>query len=603
MFQTFDVKSDPSNGAPRTAALRAKLKELGVDGFLVPHADEHQNEYVPERAERLAWLTGFTGSAGSAIVLAERAVVFVDGRYTLQVRDQVDLDVYEPVAVMETSVTAWIKANLSAGTSLAYDPWLHTESEVKDLSKAAEDAGARLLPLAENPIDAVWDDQPAAPSASIVPHPEEFAGRSSADKRADLAETLSKAKQDAAVITAPDSIAWLLNIRGGDVGHTPLPLSFALLKADGHVDLFVDPRKVDDALERHLGNAVTRYDQSEFLPRLGDLKGKRVRFDAKTGAAAIAARLREAGAEIADGRDPVVLPKACKNAAELAGARSAHVRDGAAIAKFLHWLSVEAPAGKVDEIAAAKQLEAFRTETGMLKEISFDTISGSGPNGAIVHYRVNESTNRALRLGELYLVDSGAQYLDGTTDITRTVAIGSPTEEMKDRFTRVLKGMIALTLARFPKDTRGVQLDALARAALWRAGLDYDHGTGHGVGSYLGVHEGPQNISKALRDEPLKPGMILSNEPGYYKTGAYGIRIENLVAVTEPAEIAGGERPMMSFETLTLAPIDRTLIKPDLLEAEELAWLNAYHATVRAALAPQLEGAAKDWLEAATEPV
>lgn len=587
----------------RLSALRRKIAELDLDGFVVPHADAHQNEFLPPDAERLAWLTGFTGSAGTAVVLAERAAIFVDGRYTLQVRDQVDGDLYEFHHLVEAPVTDWLVDALSAGKRLGIDPWLHTQAGVQRLRRSLDAVGAELVLVENNPLDAVWHDQPAPPSAPAIPHAARFAGRSSTEKRASLGEALAREGLDAAILTQPDSIAWLLNIRGSDVDHTPLALSFAILSAEGSVDWFLAAEKRSDALVAHLGDGVEMHDPEAFAAALDDLDGRRVLAAPDSAAAWIFARLEQAGAVVLRGDDPVSLSKAVKNETELAGTRAAHLRDGAALSRFLHWLSEAAPAGAVDEMSAASKLAEFRAPGEYFRDLSFGTISGSGPNGAIVHYRVTAETNRALAPGELYLVDSGAQYLDGTTDVTRTVAIGVPSDEMRDRFTRVLKGHIAIATARFPVGTSGAQLDSFARHALWQAGLDFDHGTGHGVGSYLGVHEGPQRIAKTGSSVPLQPGMIVSNEPGYYKEAAFGIRIENLVAVTPPGEIPGGERPMLGFETLTLAPIDRNLIDSNLLNADERSWMDAYHARVAAEIGPLLEGAAKDWLIEVTAPL
>ncbi|KZD11923.1 aminopeptidase P family protein [Oceanibaculum pacificum] len=591
--------------AARLAALRAELKRRGVDGFIVPRADEHQGEYVPARAERLNWLTGFTGSAGQAVALLEKAAIFIDGRYTLQVETQVDGALYERRHLIDQPASEWVAENLPEGAVLAYDPWLHTANEVERLKKAVARAKGRLAALDSNPLDAVWADQPPPPITPAVPHDLAYAGEESADKRNRIAENLRKAGQDAAVLTLPESIAWLLNIRGTDVPHTPLPLSFAILHADGAVALFIEPAKLSDATRAHLGNAVSLGAPADFVPALEALgrQGKSVRVDPGSAPVLVLERLEAAGAKVARGEDPCLLPKACKNDVELAGSRAAHLRDGAAVTRFLAWLAREAASGRISEMEAADRLEAFRAETGVLRDLSFDTISGSGPNGAIVHYRVTEASNRLLQPGELFLVDSGAQYLDGTTDITRTVAIGEPTAEMRDRFTRVLKGHIAIATARFPKGTSGSQLDVLARLPLWRAGLDFDHGTGHGVGSYLSVHEGPQRISRVANNVALQAGMIVSNEPGYYKTGAYGIRIENLVAVTPAEALPGGERPMLGFETLTLAPLDRALVDTALLDEAERAWLNAYHARVRVAVTPLLDPETAAWLETATQPV
>jgi Xaa-Pro aminopeptidase len=594
----------PLPPAARLARLRAELARRGVEGFLVPRADEHQNEYVPRRAERLAWLTGFTGSAGLAVVLPAAAAIFVDGRYTLQAQAEVDDALYVRRHVTEQPASDWITTTLRSGETIGYDPRLHTPGEVERLRAAAEKAGGHVAPLADNPLDAAWDDQPPPPLAPVVAHELRFAGESAQRKREALARGLSAERVDAAVLTAPDSIAWLLNIRGGDVPHTPLPLSFAILHGDGSVDLFIDRRKLAPGLAEHLGNGVRLAPPEAFgdaLEGLGAEK-RRVQVDVASASAWVVDRLGAAGAAIHRASDPCQLPKACKNATELAGSRAAHRRDGAALTRFLAWIAATAATGGLGEIAASDRLEAFRRDGEHFRDLSFATISGAGANGAIVHYRASARSERRLEPGTLYLVDSGAQYLDGTTDVTRTVAIGAPSAEMCDRFTRVLKGHIALATCRFPRGTTGSQLDALARRALWEAGLDYDHGTGHGVGSYLAVHEGPQRIAKLPNTQPLLPGMIVSDEPGYYRTGAYGIRIENLVVVT-PLAAAGGEREILGFETLTLAPIDRALVEPSLLEAGEIAWLDAYHARVAAELAPLLDDATRSWLAAATRPL
>ena len=594
-----------STAGDRLSALRAHLAAGGLDGFLVPHADEHQNEFLPPRAERLAWLTGFTGSAGMAVVLTDQAAIFVDGRYTLQVRAQTDADLYSYHHLIDEPVPGWLEKNLDDGMRLGYDPWLHGVRGVERLRKACEKVGAELVPVDGNPIDAVWIDQPPPPQTPVVPHELRFAGRASADKRQDLAEKLAEDGVAAVVLTQPDSIAWLLNVRGNDVDHTPLPLSFAVLNADATVDWFVDPAKVSDELTAHLGNGVSRHAPDALgkaLDRLGKA-GSPVQACPDTAPSWVFDRLDGAGTDIRRAADPVTLPKAIKNDTELDGTRAAHRRDGAALTRFLAWLAATAPDGSVTEIAAVDKLADFRSNGELFRQLSFGTISGSGPNGAIVHYRVTPETDRALGSGELYLVDSGAQYLDGTTDVTRTVAIGTPTAEMRDRFTRVLKGHIAIATARFPVGTTGAQLDTLARQYLWQSGLDYDHGTGHGVGSYLGVHEGPQRISKAGTSQALQAGMIVSNEPGYYKEGAYGIRIENLVAVMSVERIEGAERDTLGFETLTLAPIDRACVEPSLLSDAERAWLDDYHARVLAEIGPLVDDDTRAWLAAATQPL
>jgi Xaa-Pro aminopeptidase len=591
--------------AARVGTLREALSRRSLAGFIVPRADEHQGEYVPANAQRLAWLTGFTGSAGLAIVLADRAAIFVDGRYTLQVRVEVPAALFEYRHLTEQPAAEWIAATLGAGQALGYDPWLHTVGEVERYEAAAAKAGGSLVAVADNPVDAIWHDRPPSPLAPVVAHELRFAGKPAAEKRHEIAAAMIASGVDAAVLTAPDSIAWLLNIRGGDVPRTPLPLSFAILGSDASVELFVARCKLAAGLENHLGNEVAVQPPGQFGPALDRLgaAGKRVQVDPGSAAAWIFARLGAAGAPIRRAADPCQLPKARKNAVELAGTRTAHRRDGAALTRFLAWLAREAPSGRLGEIAAADRLAAIRGEGENFRDLSFDTISGAGANGAIVHYRASPQSEKRLAPGELYLLDSGAQYLDGTTDVTRTIAIGTPSEEARDRFTRVLKGHIALATCRFPAGTTGSQIDVLARHALWQAGLDFDHGTGHGVGSYLNVHEGPQRISKAPNAQALLPGMIVSNEPGYYKTGAYGIRIENLVIVTPCGDLPGAEREMLCFETLTLAPIDRALVMPALLTREEIAWLDAYHARVRETLTPLLDAETAAWLAEATRPV
>ncbi|MFL5037854.1 MAG: aminopeptidase P family protein [Microvirga sp.] len=602
-FQTFDDPADGAHSAARIAKLREELVRRGLDGFVVPRADEHQSEYVPANAERLPWLTGFTGSAGTAVVLADKAALVVDGRYTLQAAEQVDTAVVDVVPLADKTAEAWIGENLAAGATLAYDPWLHTAGGLKKLKRAVAQAGAALAAVEINVVDVIWLERPPPPKAPVRPHPAELAGETSEAKLARIREELAKAKLDALVVSDPHNLAWTFNIRGGDVAHTPLPLGYAVIPAEGRPTVFLDPAKVTNEAGAAIG-AVADIAPQETLPgaleALGSAKAK-VRIDAESGAVALVRRIESAGGAADVGPDPISLMKAVKNAAEIAGTRAAHRRDGAAVTRFIAWLAREAPSGTLTEIEAVEKLEALRDETGLLRELAFSTISGSGPNGAIVHYRVTNRTNRALKPGELFLLDSGAQYEDGTTDITRTVAVGRPSEEMRDRFTRVLKGHIAIARAVFPKGTSGAQIDALARQALWEAGLDFDHGTGHGVGSYLSVHEGPQRLSK-LGTQPLEPGMILSNEPGYYKTGQYGIRIENLVLV-ERREIAGAEREMMGFETLTFAPIDRALIEATLLTADEREWLDAYHARVREALASEVDEGTRGWLVEATRPL
>ncbi|MGS1016725.1 aminopeptidase P family protein [Allosphingosinicella humi] len=591
----------------RLAALREQLRSDRLDGFVVPLTDEHMSEYVGSYAQRLAWLTGFKGSAGSAVVLPEEAAIFVDGRYTLQVRDQVSAEQWSYQSVPETSVADWLQQHAPEGGRIGYDPWLHTRDWVKKARAALADKGAELVAVGRNPIDAVWSGQPDPSPALLIVQPDDLAGQSSASKRQAIADWLKGEKADAAVLSALDSIAWTFNIRGEDVSHTPVALSFALVHDDGTADLFVAPEKIGDDVRQHLGNGVRLHDRSAFEASLAGLGGKTVVVDPERAVAAIFEALDQAGARILSRRDPSVLPKAIKNEAEVAGHMAAQARDGSAMVRFLHWLSVEAPKGGVDELTASDQLLAFRKACGDLRDLSFDTISGAGPNGAIVHYKASEETNRPLEMNSLYLIDSGGQYPDGTTDITRTVAIGTPTAEMRQRYTLVLKGHIAVSRARFPAGTRGAQLDTFARQYLWQAGLDYAHGTGHGVGSYLSVHEGPQRIApagsgQAGGDEPLRAGMILSNEPGYYKPGAYGIRIENLVLVV-PVEIPGAEKDVLGFEPLTWVPMDRSLIDLTLLTAEERAWVDDYHARVLEIIGPRVDGEALDWLRSACAPL
>jgi len=601
-FQSFSEPSDPSQVAPRVAALRAALAKHGLAGFIVPRADEHQGEYVPAHMARLAWLTGFTGSAGNAIVLADRAALIVDGRYTIQSAAQTDTAVVAPVKMEETPLDKWIEANLPAGGKLGYDPWLHTVDGLAKLEKAAAAAGGELVALAKNPIDALWSDRPAPPSAAVKAHPAEYAGETSTSKLARIQEALAKAKVDALVLSDPHALAWTFNIRGGDVEHTPLPLGYAIVPREGRPTVFLAPEKVTneagDAIGA-LGEIAPPAALEQQLRALGASKA-RVRLDSTTAAAALATLIREAGGTPEAGADPTALMKARKNEAELNGARQAHLRDGAAMTRFLSWLAREAPKGTLTEIDAVAALEAERLKTGLLKDVSFTTIAGAGPNAALPHYRVTDASNRRIEPG-IFLVDSGGQYEDGTTDITRTMAVGEPTAEMRDRYTRVLKGHLAISRVVFVKGTSGAQLDALARLPLWQAGLDFDHGTGHGVGSYLSVHEGPQRLSK-LGTTPLEPGMILSNEPGYYKEGDYGIRIENLIVVEE-RQIPGGDRTIYGFETITWCPYERALIDLSLLDAGEIAWINAYHAQVWSNLAPLVEGAAKAWLEQACLPL
>jgi Xaa-Pro aminopeptidase len=590
-LQSFEVKGGPALGRSHLPRLRRRLESLGLDGFLVPHEDEYQNEYLPEAHERLAWVSGFTGSAGAAWVGRERAVLFVDGRYTLQGRAQTDPALFEVADLLNPGLAGWLAANARAGERIGYDPRLHTPDGLAALESACAGAGATLVALDENPIDAAWQDRPPAPSAPMVPHPLEFAGEAHAAKLA------------AFLLTSPSSIAWLLNVRGGDVRHSPLCLATALLHADARVDLFLDPSKLTDALRAHLGDDVRLQPPAALPQAIAALCGSRVGVDPASTAAWYFARLHAAGAEAVRGQDPCVRPRACKNATEVEGARRAHLRDGLVLTRFLHWLATDAQSGQENEISAARRLEAMRRELPELLDLSFETISAAGPNSALPHYRANVKSNRRLKRGTLYLVDSGAQYRDGTTDVTRTVAIGRPTREMRERYTQVLRGHIALATVRFPAGTTGTHLDALARLPLWQAGLDYDHGTGHGVGSYLGVHEGPQRIARALNAAALEPGMIVSNEPGYYRAGEYGIRIENLQVVAAAAPIEGGDRPMLGFEALTLAPLARELILKSLLLPAEREWVDRYHARVLAAHAPEVAAAERSWLEAQCAPL
>ncbi|MGD9806049.1 MAG: aminopeptidase P family protein [Hyphomicrobiaceae bacterium] len=605
MFQDFTSSANPTEGSARTRSLQARLADLGLDAFVVPRADEHMGEYVPASAERLKWLTGFSGSAGMAVIGRRFATLFVDGRYTLQAGTEVDPKLFDVLQIPETSPGDWLARKLAEGAVVGFDPWLHPTSWVKSFEAQLAKSGVKLKPVARNPVDQLWGrDRPAPPVGAVTVQPVEYAGKSAEDKIAELQKGLKADGRDAVILTLPDSIAWAFNIRGSDVKHNPTPLAFAIVHTAGKPELFLDKRKIGPETKAHLAGLVRLREPTELADRVKALKDahRKVQLDESTAAHWFRRALGEKSTLVSDGHDPCILSKARKNAAEIKGSRTAHERDGVAMARYLAWLDREAPSGRIDEITAVKRLEDMRAETQALKEISFDTISGSGPNGAIVHYRVTEATSRKLAKGELFLVDSGAQYQDGTTDVTRTVAIGKPTQEMRERFTLVLKGMIAISMLRFPKGTNGAHIDAFARKALWDAGLDFDHGTGHGVGSYLSVHEGPQSISKRGY-VTLEPGMIISNEPGYYKTGAYGIRIENLVLVTDPTDIPGGERPMLGFETLTLVPIDRRLVEPKLLTLPELQWLDAYHTRVRDTIGPHLTGENRSWLETATAPI
>lgn len=606
MFQSFDNKSTPQFGKARVEALRSTFDALGIDGFLIPRADEYQGEYVPECAERMAWLTGFTGSAGVVLVTRSQAVVFVDGRYTTQLASQVDPAVFTGGDLVGAPPAKWLGEHAPSGFRLGIDPWLHTSAELLRLEKALSEKGGSVVLLAANPLDALWEGRPAEPLEPVTIQPDAFSGTPARQKIDNIAEDVKGRKADAVLVTDPSSIAWIFNIRGNDVPHTPHPLARAIIHADGKADLFVDERKLSGEVKAYLNDLVKRHAPTEIEPTLRGLaeKGASILVDADVVPVALTRVIKDNGGTVVEAIDPVKLPRACKNEAELAGSAAAHVQDGAAMVEYLAWLDSQQP-GTVTEIQAVTTLEQARARLGEamqnpLKDVSFDTISGSGPNAAIIHYRVTTDSDRRLQDGEMFLVDSGAQYVNGTTDITRTVAIGNVPDEQKRFFTLVLKGVIAISDAKFPKGTRGCDLDPLARIALWKAGADYGHGTGHGVGSYLSVHEGPQRISRVSQQEIL-PGMILSNEPGYYRPGAFGIRIENLIYVREAEAIEGGDQPMLSFETLTWCPIDRRLVIVALLTEDERTWLNDYHATTREKLMPLIsDESVKQWLVAAT---
>ena len=603
-FQTFDEVPDPAAAAPRIAALRAELKRRGLDGFVLPRADQHQNEYVPESEERLAFLTGFTGSAGFLIVLSDKAILFTDGRYTLQAREQTDPAIFTIVNIVETAPSAWIEQNLSAGTRLGYDPWLHTAEGAEKLSKACTKIGATLVPVEPNPVDEIWTDRPAPPLGQVVLHDLRHAGMATKDKLQQVIAEIGKQRADALVVSDPHNIAWLFNIRGSDVAHTPLPLSFGIVPKEGRPSIYIDGRKLSNAVRDRLEETADVREPDALtgeIEKLGNAKAA-ILLDQATAADALVKQAEQAGGKVVRVADPITAMKAVKNATEITGAHHAQQRDGAAMARFLAWFDREAPQGQLTEIRAVEALETFRRESGALKDVSFPSISGAGPNGAIVHYRVTRNTNRPIKSGELFLIDSGGQYEDGTTDITRTIAVGTPTDEMRTRFTQVLRGHIAVARAIFPDGVSGAQLDTLARQYLWQSGVDFEHGTGHGVGSYLSVHEGPARISK-LGSVPLKRGMILSNEPGYYKAGGFGIRIENLILVIAAPEIAGAEKTMNAFETITLAPIDRRLIDVNLMTSEEVAWLDSYHARVAETVAPLVDKDTEAWLRQATRPL
>ena len=601
-FQTFDDSSEREKSATRVAELRAELKARGLDGYVIPRSDRQQNEYLPASEERLAWLTGFTGSAGTAVVLDDRAALFVDGRYTVQASTQVDSNIFSLEHMVEHPPEHWLEQNLKAGAKLGYDPWLHTSEQTEKLKKACAAVGAELVAVDSNPIDALWRDRPAPPSGAVTLRELKLAGETAPDKLKRVLAELKKLRADALLVSDPQNVAWTFNIRGTDVTHTPLALAFALIPREGRPSLYVEATKLNNNVHHALEEFADVRAPDDLAGDLGKFKDKTVRLDQASAAEAFTRLLADYGSKPQRGADPIALLKATKNHAEIVGSRAAHKRDGAAVSHFLAWFDKEAPSGKLTEIDAVEALETFRRETGALKDISFPTIAGAGPNGAIVHYRVTRKSNRRIGKNELFLIDSGAQYEDGTTDITRTIVVGEPTEQMRDRFTRVLKGHIAIATAVFPENTSGAQLDPLARTALWQAGLDFDHGTGHGVGSYLSVHEGPARISK-LGTVTLRRGMILSNEPGYYKIAAYGIRIENLVLVIAAPEPVGAEKPLNTFETLTLAPIDRRVVDIQMLTSKERAWLDSYHKRVHEVLGPLVDGPTRKWLEQATRPL
>jgi Xaa-Pro aminopeptidase len=607
-FQNFESTANSALAAPRVSSLRALFDVHGIDGFLVPRSDEHQGEYVAKGSERLAWLTGFTGSAGIALVLKSNAFVFVDGRYTVQAAQQLDPKTFSTEDLVANPPMKWIKNSLPKGVRIGFDPWLHTISEVKGLEKAVADIGGTLVAVNANPVDAIWHDRPVAPLEPVTIHDIAQAGVLAKDKTATMAKAVKDGGAAACVLTDPSSLAWVFNVRGKDVPHTPLALAFAIIRAEGEPLVFIDKRKLDIKTEAYLNQLCALYPPSALEEELAKLSanGAAISLDPLLAAEQLRRIAEGAGGKVIEASDPARIPRAQKNEVEKQGTRAAHIRDGAAVSAFLAWYDGQKP-GTLTEIAAAEKLEICRITTGEmlqapLLDVSFDTISSTGPNGAINHYRVTTDTNRTLHDGELFLLDSGGQYVDGTTDITRTMPVGAVSEEMRRRFTLVLKGMIAISTLRFPKGTTGAEIDAFARAALWKAGLDYAHGTGHGVGSYLSVHEGPQRIAKTGRQE-LLPGMILSNEPGYYKPGEYGIRIENLIIVTEAEDVSGGDKPMLGFETITLAPIDRRLIDTHLMTREELQWLDAYHARVLKELSPIVAPNVRPWLESACAPL
>ncbi|MEH6630786.1 MAG: aminopeptidase P family protein [Halopseudomonas aestusnigri] len=603
-------ESANDNHTSRLNALREQLKKDGLDGFVIPRTDEHQGEYVPPQAQRLAWLSGFTGSAGMGVALVDRAAIFVDGRYTIQVRQEVEESLFAYKHLIDEPAHEWLSKNVQPGMRIAYDPWLQSENQIKVLRKGVEKAGGELVPVENNPVDTVWVDQPLRPCTKSMPYDLQYAGRSSREKREEIGKMLAESDADCAVLSLPDSVAWLLNVRGEDVDHTPLVLSFAVVHADSSVQWFVDSEKVTSETLSALDNKVEVAEPGALESRLVAFarEGKSVLVDPATCPERITSVLEKNGAKLVRAMDPVMKPKARKNDTELNGIRAAHIRDGTAMVQFLKWVTESATnrAGTdnpVTEMEAAEKLHSFRKDVPMFRDLSFDTISGAGPNGAMCHYKVSDESSISLKMDEIFLIDSGGQFLDGTTDITRTVIIGAPTEEMKDRFTRVLMGHISLATAKFPKGTNGMQLDSLARRPLWDVGLDFDHGTGHGVGCFLGVHEGPQRIAKGSSPVALEPGMFLSNEPGYYKAGEYGIRIENLIIVRDIGQMVGLDTPLYDFETVTLCPIDLRLVEPAIMSSGEIKWLNDYHAWVRKELSPLLDAEQKDWLEEATKAI
>lgn len=605
-IRAIDQNDSEKSGSKenRINKLRRELAELSLNGFLLPRADEYQGEYLPKCSERLRWLTGFDGSAGFAIILLKSAAIFTDGRYKLQIQRQVDQTCFEIFNLADISPIQWLEKSIGKHDKIGFDPWLHTSHEIENFTKKLEPKNGHLVALPRNPIDAIWDNRPPTSLGPIFAHPNSYSGELSSTKVSRINKKLLESGEDALVVTSPESIAWVLNIRGSDVPRTPLPLSFMILDCNETVQLFVDERKVNEGTRKHLGNLVSILPVRQFGSTLDELvaRGKKIRIDPKSSPYWVKERIQSSSGIISPGEDPILIPKALKNKTELAGARAAHIRDGAAFVRFLNWFSENAKSENLDEMSVAEKLKSFRSEDNLFKDLSFDTISGSGPNGAIIHYRVTKDSNRVIRLNDLYLVDSGAQYLDGTTDITRTIAVGNPGDKARDYFTRVLKGHIAIATSKFPRGTTGSQLDSLARVALWNIGADYDHGTGHGVGSYLGVHEGPQRISKTTSTVELRPGMIISNEPGFYAEGAYGIRLENLVVV-QTEERLNNTRDMLSFETITLVPFDTTMIIRSLMTDDEIRWLNAYHLRVRRQLTPLLNKSDGEWLLNATTEI